>query len=73
MSWNHIGGGCRLIGDRNFPCDDEYENSETGERIRLYTTMDAHFDMPRIASTISELQVREGVQRPGEDTEDRPY
>lgn len=73
MSWNHIGGGCLLVGGKNFPCDDEYENSETGERVRLYTTMDAHFDMPRVASTISELQVREGVQRSWESNENCPH
>lgn len=72
MTWKHIGGGCGLTCEANFPCDDEYEDSKTAERVRFRTTMEAHFEMPGEADTLEELQNREGVKQAWEEnTHDR--
>jgi len=66
MTWRHIGGGCGLGCNAGFPCDDDYEDPETGKRARVYSTMEAHFVMPPTVETLSEIQDREGVQQPWE-------
>jgi len=74
MTWEHVGGGCCLECEANFPCDDEYEETETSEtltsnpaRVRFYTTMEAHPAMPRVVETLMELWNREGVMQPWEE------
>lgn len=64
--WEHIGGGCMVGGSlakQKYPCDDEYENSVTHERVSFDTTMDAHFSMPPRVKNISDLDRRSGVRR----------
>ena len=67
MTWKHIGGGCGLCCEANFQCDDEYENSETRERVTVYTTMEAHFEMPSEVDTLEELRDRAGVKQAWEE------
>lgn len=49
--FEHIGGGC-MVGPnddpecRQFPCDDQYVNKETGENITFRSNMNTHFKMP---------------------------
>jgi len=51
----------RLARGVEHPCDDEYENVETGERALLLSTEKAHDDLPDEASSIAELARRPGV------------
>lgn len=63
--WENIGGGCRVGGDElDHPCDDTYENSETGERVTVYSTQERHVDMPEFVDGLAELYRLDGV-RPG--------
>jgi hypothetical protein len=47
MTWRHCGGGCALYMDNPYPCDDEYEHEGTGERFRVFTTVERHASMPQ--------------------------
>ncbi len=67
MAWKNIGGGCGVTCRANFPCDDQYEDDESGERVTVYTTMEAHFEMPREVDTLEELRGREGVKQDWEE------
>ena len=69
MTWKHTGGGCGLGCNANFPCDDDYKNSETGEKVRFYSTMEAHFSMPLTVETLAEIQGREGVKQDWEEND----
>jgi len=61
--WRRIGGGCGLGCDRpEYPCDDEYEHVETGERATVYTTQDRHFEMPESVDYLPELYALDGVK-----------
>lgn len=71
MTWRHIGGGCGLKCDADFPCDDMYE-SETGERAKFYSTMERHFEMPQTVEALAEIQDLEGVKKPWEENEHNP-
>jgi hypothetical protein len=62
-NWKHLGGGCWVKGKEKYPCDDTYENIKTKERVTIYSTIDAHFEMPRETSSISELLKRGIVVR----------
>ena len=61
MTWEHIGGGCCLKCDNSYPCDDDFRNSKTGERVRFYSTKAAHFAMPGTVRTLVEIRDLEGV------------
>lgn len=63
MVWKNVGGGCGCCCRANYPCDDEYEHSVTGERRTVYSTMDAHFNMPSEVEEFDSLYRREGVMQ----------
>jgi hypothetical protein len=63
--WQHIGGGCmvgRFAKGVEYPCDESYENVETGEEAALSTTERAHASIPHEASCLRDLTQRPGVQ-----------
>ena len=62
MTWERTGGGCHLLTDVPHPCDDDYENAETGERVRFFSTKEAHFAMPRTVERLAEVHDGEGVR-----------
>ncbi len=59
--WHHVGGGCGGCGFGEFPCDDEYRNTETGDRLTVYSTQERHFDMPKAVASIIDLLSLSGV------------
>lgn len=62
-AWKNIGGGCGTACDRpDHPCDDMYEDTETGERVTVYSTQERHFDMPRFVDGLSDLYALDGVK-----------
>ena len=68
--WENIGGGCGMGCDQpDHPCHDRYENTETGERVTVYSTQGRHFEMPRSVNDVAELYALDGV-RPEWVTED---
>jgi hypothetical protein len=69
MTWRHTGGGCGLCCNANFPCDDDYKNVETGEKVRFFSTKEAHFAMPPTVETLAEIQDREGVKQDWEEND----
>ena len=69
MPWKNTGGGCCLGCNAGFSCDDDFENVETGERVRFYSTMEAHFSMPQTVETLAEIQDREGVKQDWEEND----
>ena len=62
MTWRHTGGGCCVGCSDGYPCDDDYKNVETGERVRFYSTKEAHFAMPRTVDTLVDVRDLEGVE-----------
>jgi len=54
--WSHIGGGCLVIGDDPFPCDDTYENSVTQELRTVHCTMEVHFSLPLEVAEFQEIE-----------------
>ncbi len=56
--WEHIGGGC-LVGEyaegKRYPCDDDFEDTETGEQINIRSTVDGHFTQPGRGKTVKRL------------------
>lgn len=62
MTWKHQGGGTMLGHGGETPCDDAYENLETGKSVILRSTVEAHFKMPDEVDDINTLLLREGVR-----------
>jgi len=62
-AWIHTGGGCFVGGGKQFPCDDDFENEETGEVVNFQTTKDRHFNMPERVEVLEEILVLNGVGR----------
>lgn len=61
--WKNIGGGCGMGCDRpEYPCDDEYENTETGKRVTVYSTQERHFKMPSHIEDPADLYALDGVR-----------
>jgi hypothetical protein len=64
--WKRMDSGC-LVGEaaagKQYPCDIEYENIETGQKIQFSTTPKAHSKMPAKAKTIEAIEKRAGVKR----------
>jgi hypothetical protein len=63
--WKWQGGGCmvgRFAKGKEYPCDEEYLNTETGEQAILSTTAVAHASMPDTVACIRELARRPGVK-----------
>lgn len=68
--WKNVSGGCKV--GRNlpeYPCDNEYENTETKERVTVYSTQKCHFNMPEFVSGPAELYSLDGV-RPKESNDE---
>ncbi len=63
MTWQRIAGGCLLLSDTEYPCDDQYENTETMERVTVYSTQERHFTMPTQVASPSELHDLSGVDQ----------
>ena len=59
--WTKVGGGCFLIGDDPYPCDDSYENKK-GERVVVHSTKDKTFEMPESTNTLTALFGLHGVR-----------
>lgn len=63
--WRRTGGGCHTSAGgadlMTHPCDDDYEHTETKERIRIYSTFDQHFNMPNQVGSPEELYDLTGV------------
>lgn len=56
--YKHIGGGCFVSRGEVGPCDDDFEDTETGEVWNVETTPDEHFSMPsRYGGVIDRLPV----------------
>jgi chaperonin GroES len=55
--WKRIGGGCMLkqMDQRAYPCDDEWENIKTGQKVKLLSTQEAHMKMPRFTPNLESL------------------
>jgi hypothetical protein len=69
--WENIGGGCFLDGFKSdYPCDDQYENSNTMRRVTVYSTEERHFDMPEFVDDPSELYLLDGVKPEWEEDSD---
>lgn len=61
MTWKRVGGGTMINAGIEHPCDDEYENLETGELFTIYSTPAQHFSMPDEVNSIKELAELENV------------
>ena len=64
--WEHIGGGC-LVGEyaegRKYPCDDDFEDTKTGEMINVQTTWCGHQNLPtRYGGKVGSLKEIEGFR-----------
>ena len=76
--WVAGDGGCN-VGDHagDYPCDNDFENTKTGERVSVTSTMDAHFALyMEEFRSLTEIEAYEGVgevrrMNPG-DPRDRP-
>jgi hypothetical protein len=66
--WRHTGGGC-TVGEAaegsSHPCDDTYENINTGHEITFQTTQTAHTKMPSMAKSLENIEKRAGVKKRG--------
>ena len=61
--YERIGGGCGLCSSfGDYPCDDEYEHIDTGERFTVRSTQERHFNMPQFVDGPSDLYQLSGVQ-----------
>ena len=70
MTWKWIGGGCALLCRANYPCDDQYKHSETGEKRTVHSTWQRHFEMPTEVHELQELFALDGVKQDWEQNED---
>jgi hypothetical protein len=65
--WEHVGGGCAVGGcaeGKRYPCDDDYEETETGETVSVDTTRKGHFELPtRYGGTLPSIAAIE--RQPG--------
>ncbi len=68
--WEHIGGGC-MVGPwaegKRYPCDDDFEETKTGEIINIRTSREGHFNLPTRyggkAKTVKEIVDYPGVKK----------
>jgi len=61
--WVHVQGAFRPFRRHLYWSEDEYRHSQTGQRIVLTSTVEAHRRMPRRARRLSDLLRRKGVSR----------
>lgn len=68
--WEQTGGGC-MVGPmaqgKDYPCDDDFQETETGEVVNVKTTHDAHFSLPTrrggTARSLAEVERHPGVKK----------
>lgn len=60
--WVHTGGGCGIGDSSSHPCDDTYENRDTGERVTFLSSIEAHFSMPEKLENLKNISRRKGVK-----------
>lgn len=63
-TFSHQGGGCGVSDMTGYGCDDDYK-CYCGAKIKIYSTQEVHFTMPRHisarkASTITKIDLPEG-------------
>ena len=63
MAWKRGGGGCMMMGNSRYPCDDIYRNTKTGKEIIVFSTKSAHFTMPDKVEDPKELLKIKGVKK----------
>ncbi len=62
--WERVGGGSFLPPvTARYPCDEEYENVVTGDRVHFETTYARHCDVPQSVRFLSELDALPGMRR----------
>jgi hypothetical protein len=66
MGWTQGDGGCvrgKLADDRDYPCNVEFENEETGEMVRFYTTVETRAKrlLPERVASLDEVTAFDGV------------
>jgi hypothetical protein len=68
--WEHVGGGC-LVGEhaagKRYPCDDDFEDTKTGEMVNFSTTMSGHLALPTRyggkVKKLAEIEKQPGVKK----------
>ena len=65
--WEHIGGGCK-VGENlpPYPCDDDFEETATGEQINIQTSVEGHFNLPARggeAKSVKAIMRQPGVKK----------
>lgn len=68
--WEHVGGGC-LVGPRaegmQYPCDDDFEDAETGEMVNVQTSLCGHINLPTRyggkVGSMKEIMCQPGVKK----------
>lgn len=69
--YKHTGGGCLVgsgcgIDPGKHPCDDDFEDEETGETVNVRTTHETHFDRSfygREFETVADIENVPGVKK----------
>ena len=59
--WEHVGGGCMIGSDEEFPCDDDYEDEATGRIVNISTTKERHFTLPEHVDSLDDVLRLSGV------------
>ena len=62
MAWKRIAGGTLVSSQSEYRCDEEFENTVTGERRRFASTDRAHDIMPQTVDSIEEITSLAGVK-----------
>ena len=64
--WERISGGCHTAaggaGKMKYPCSDDWENEETGERVKTFSTQNRHISLPNTVGTLQAIYELEGVR-----------
>ena len=64
--WERISGGCHTAaggaGKMKYPCDDDWENKETGERVKIFSTFNGHLSLPDTVDALEEVYKLGGVR-----------
>ncbi|KKM15280.1 hypothetical protein LCGC14_1697690 [marine sediment metagenome] len=63
--WHRVSGGCFTQAGgaelKKYPCDDDWENKETGRIVKIHSTYDRHFDLPKQVVSLDEIYILEGT------------
>ena len=64
--WERTGGGCHTSAGGSelmkYPCDDDWENKETRERVKIRSTLDSHYSLPDTVDSLEEVYELEVVR-----------